>query len=127
MKTFTVILLTTIAVIVIILSALYMYAMDSPYRISSEDAKKRIQYKTIDVVLDVRTDLEVSTLGKYPRSIHIQSDDLEKMLPMEVPDKKSRILAYCNSGQRARLATEKMHRMGYENAVYIASGYSSLM
>ena len=127
MKISTVIIISIIAAIVIILSAFYMYAMDSPYRISSEDAKKRIQYRTIDVVLDVRTDLEVSTLGKYPGSVHIQSGDLEKMLPMEVPDKKARILAYCNSGQRARLATEKMHRMGYENAVYIAGGYWSLL
>ena len=40
---------------------LYSYAVDSPHRISSEDAKARIQNHQIDLILDVRTDLEPRT------------------------------------------------------------------
>jgi len=105
---------------------LYNYATDSPYRISSNDAKNRIKNKQVDVILDVRTDLERNTLGFYPGSVHIQSADLEKKMPGMFPNKDSRILAYCNTGHRARLATDKLHKLGYNNAVYISSTYKTL-
>jgi len=105
----------------------YQYAVDSPYRISSEKAKELIKENKIDVVLDVRTDTERSTLGYYPGSVHIQSADLEKRMASEYPNKDVRILAYCNSGHRARMATDKLHALGYKNAMYISSTYKSLI
>ena len=104
----------------------YQYAVESPYRITSTEAKQLLQTKQIDLVLDVRTDLERSTMGFYPNSIHIQSADLEKEMPKQYPDKNIRILAYCNTGHRARLATDKLHKLGYTNAKYISSQYTSL-
>ena len=104
----------------------YQYAVDSPYRISSEEAKQLLQTDQIDLMLDVRTDLERSTLGFYPNSVHIQSADLEKEMPKQYPDKNIRILAYCNTGHRARMATDKLHKLGYVNAKYISSQYTSL-
>ena len=115
------------AIVVCALYSLYRYAMDSPHRISSEEAKHRIESNQIDVILDVRTDLERATLGYYPGSVHIQSADLAAQIPHNYPDKNTRILAYCNSGHRARAATEKLHALGYTNAVYIASTYGSLL
>jgi len=101
--------------------------MDSPLRISSEVAKELLQNGKIDLVLDVRTNLERSNLGYYPGSVHIQSSDLEKRMPSEYPNKNINIIAYCNSGQRARIATEKLHELGYINAAYIASTYGTLL
>lgn len=115
-----------IALIGIILYFLYRYAMDSPYRIDAQEAKHLIKNNQVDLILDVRTDLEVQTLGSYPGSVHIQSADLEKEMPQRYPDKNIRIIAYCNSGQRARAATEKLHQMGYNNARYIVTTYLSL-
>ena len=86
-----------------------------------------LQAKKIDLILDVRTDAELKLLGYYPGSVHIQSADLEKRMETEYPDKSIRILAYCNSGQRARAATEKLHKLGYSNAVYIAGTHTTLM
>lgn len=106
---------------------LYRYAMDSPYRISTDDAKKLIQERKIDLILDVRTDAELSLLGFYPGSVHMQSEDLESQMSQRYPDKRIRILAYCNSGQRARAATDKLHALGYVNARYIAGTYQSLL
>jgi len=106
---------------------LYKYAMDSPYRITAEEAKRRIGDGDFDVILDVRTDVERATLGYYPNSVHIQSADLEKQMPAKYPNKLTRILAYCNSGQRARAATEKLHALGYTNSSYIATTYGALM
>ena len=106
---------------------LYKYAMESPYRITAEEAKRRIGDGDFDVILDVRTDVERATLGYYPNSVHIQSADLETQMPSKYPNKLTRILAYCNSGQRARAATEKLHALGYRNSSYIATTYVSLM
>ena len=105
----------------------YIYAMNSPYRIDAADAKRRVQDGEFDVILDVRTDVERATLGYYPNSVHIQSADLEEQMQRKFPSKNIRILAYCNSGQRARAATEKLHALGYKNSVYIATTYLALM
>ena len=105
---------------------LYHYAMNSPYRVSSEIAKILIKNNKLDIILDVRTQAEVKTLGAYPGSVNIQSADLEKMMPKMYPNKNNLILVYCNTGQRARNATEKLHELGYINAFYIASDYNSL-
>jgi rhodanese-related sulfurtransferase len=104
----------------------YNYAVNSKYRISSQEAKRRLQENKFDLILDVRTDLERSTLGFYPGSAHIQSADLEREMPRQFPTKTTRILAYCNTGHRARMATEKLHALGYKNSVYIATTYKSL-
>jgi rhodanese-related sulfurtransferase len=116
-----------VAFLTIIGVALYKYATDSPHRISSEEAKRRISAKEIDVVLDVRTDAERKTLGIYPGSLHIQSADLPVEAPKQLPNKKARILAYCNTGHRARMATDKLHELGYKNAVYISGQHTSLI
>jgi rhodanese-related sulfurtransferase len=110
-----------------VLYGLYRYAIDSPYRVSSDDAKKQIKNREIDVILDVRTDAELRLLGLYPGSVHVQSGDLEDHMAREYPDKTIRILLYCNTGQRARAATEKLRGLGYVNAVYIAGPYQSLL
>ena len=116
-----------VAFLTIIGVALYKYATDSPHRISSEEAKRRISAKEIDVVLDVRTDIERKMLGIYPDSLHIQSADLPVEAPKQLPNKKARILAYCNTGHRARMATDKLHELGYKNAVYISGQHTSLI
>lgn len=113
--------------IIIFVRAAYLYATDSPYRISSQKAKQLIQSGKFDVILDVRTDLERSSLGSYPGSVHIQSANLERVMPNLYPNKQTRILAYCNTGHRARMATDKLHALGYTNSVYISSGYTSIM
>lgn len=102
------------------------YSLGSRYRISAEEARRRIAEGRIDCVLDVRTAFERQRLGFYPGSLHIPSSELEAKVETLVPLKTSRLLVYCNTGQRARLATEKLHRLGYRNAVYIATPHTSL-
>jgi len=105
----------------------YQYAVFSPYRVSSEKAKDMIQNNNIDVILDVRTDMERSTLGYYPGSIHVPRADLEHRIMADYPNKDTRIIVYCNTGHRARMATDALQEMGYHNARYISSTYASLM
>jgi len=119
-------LIVSVVVIAALGYVAYTYAIDSPLRISSEAAKRLIQEHKIDLILDVRTDVERKTLGFYPGSVHIQSADLEARMPIDYPNKEIRILAYCNTGHRARLASEKLRAMGYVNARYISSTYTTL-
>lgn len=118
----------SIAVLLVVLVYFaYQYAVDSPHRIPAETGKALLKDKKIDLLLDVRTDLERKTLGFYPGSVHIQSADLDERMPREYPDKGIRILAYCNTGHRARMATDKLHKLGYKNVVYISSSYKTLL
>lgn len=105
----------------------YRYAVVSPYRIDADEARYMIAGGSVDVVLDVRTDFERQTLGSYPGSVHIPSADLETRMPQEYPNKDIGILVYCNTGHRARLATDKLVALGYKNTRYISSGYKSLL
>lgn len=122
---------TRVVWIVIVLVSLmyggYQYAVFSPYRVSSEKAKDMIQNNNIDVILDVRTEMERSTLGYYPGSIHVPRADLERRMMADYPNKDTRIIVYCNTGHRARMATDALQEMGYHNARYISSTYASLM
>ena len=122
--------ITAIIILVIFIGGaygFYRYAMDSQYRVSSETAKKLLADKQFDVVIDVRTLLERNTMGSYPGSVHIPSQELTKNMQMMFPNKETRVLVYCNTGQRARVATDIFQGMGYTNAVYIASGHRSIM
>lgn len=104
-----------VAFIAIILVSLHKYALDSPYRISSTEAKKRIAEKKIDIILDARTDWELTTFGAYPGSLHIQNGDINTK---QLPDKKARVLVFCNIGHTARVVADKLHTMGYKNTAY---------
>jgi rhodanese-related sulfurtransferase len=116
-----------IAVIAILLLVAFLYARSSPYLISATEAKERLQRKEIDAVIDVRTLFERQNLGYYPGSIHIPAANLTTELPARYPDRATRILIYCNTGQRARAATEKARALGYTNVRYISSSHLSLM
>lgn len=116
-----------IIVLVLLIYGGYQYAVFSPYRVSSENAKALLRNKQIDMVLDVRTYIERDRLGSYPGSISIQRADLEERMQREFPKKDTRILVYCNTGHRARMATDALQEMGYHNARYISSTYASLM
>ena len=102
------------------------YAYSSPLRISAEEAKQKLKTHDIDKVVDVRTDLEVKTLGSYPGSIHIPSAELPVRAASQL-GKQDRILLYCNTGQRARAAAETLQGLGYPNVRYIVGSYTSLM
>ncbi len=116
-------------IIVLILSIviLYNYSISSPNRISSKIGKMLIKNNKIDIILDVRTKLERDSIGFYPNSVHIPSSDLETEFVNKYPNKNIFILAYCNTGQRARKAVEKLEKLGYMNVMYISGIYTELL
>lgn len=100
------------------------YARYSVFKISIEDAKKLLlDPKT--VVIDVRTSLE-RKVGYYNNSIHIPASDIDNDFMKLNLNKNTNIIVYCNTGQRARRAAEKIFKLGYCNVRYIVESYLSL-
>ena len=120
-----------VALLLIIAPTIFYYFYDlavySSWRISAAEARRRISRGEFDVIVDVRTGVERNTLGYYPGSVHIPSSDLETRFPKLYINKEIRILLYCNTGHRARLAADKLHALGYFNTYYISSPHTSLI
>ena len=114
-----------------IVSALYsLYAFASYYTysganlISSDIAKQYINDKKITLIIDVRTNTEYN-LGHYPNSINIPVNQITKD-KLNYP-KDTGILVYCNTGQRARKASEIINSFGFTNVYYIAGTYKTII
>lgn len=84
-------------------------------QIGVEEAKKMMDEKNYDVILDVREQSEY-------RESHIPN---AKLLPLGaidegsaadvIPAEDSVVLVYCRSGRRSKIAAEQLAEMGYTN------------
>ena len=107
-----------------------IYSFASYYTFSGTDlleaseAKKKIKNGSIKTIIDVRTKPEWK-LGHYKDAVHIPVSEFSKE-KFNKMNKKSGVLVYCNTGQRARNAAEKLKLYGFEKVYYISSTYKSL-
>jgi phage shock protein E len=74
----------------------------------------------------VRTDIEYWA-GHYPGAVHIPAARLLEEAYQMLPNLEEGILVYCNTGQRARHATEVLRSLGYKNVYYVATAHWSLL
>jgi phage shock protein E len=116
-------------VLLLLLLAFYLNALanNSPHKISPAAAKRKRKQKKYDLILDVRTDAERTLVGHLRGDVHLPRDRLESTMPRKYPDRNLRILVYCNTGHRARMAVDTLQMMGYKNSEYITSTYKRLM
>jgi len=63
--------------------------------------------------------------GHYPKALHIPVNKINEKTTSELP--KKGLLVYCNTGQRARFAAEKLESLGFKDVSYIAGLYSTLL
>ena len=106
------------------LGALTVYTMTGSQLITSKKAKRLIKSGKIKRVIDVRTDTEWH-LGHYPGAVHIPVNKITKKTTSKLP--KKGLLVYCNTGQRARFAAEKLEKLGFKDVYYIAGLYTDLL
>lgn len=104
-------------------AAALAYTFTGENLVSASEAKKLIKSGKIKKVIDVRTSTEYR-LGHYPRALHLPVNKMNEKTTTELP--KKGLLVYCNTGQRARIAAEKLIDLGFEDVYYIAGHYSSL-
>ena len=113
--------------IAIIAYLVYAFMINPPQgpllRINPSEAKAR----RFGLIIDVRTPRERELHGYYPNSIPISLQTLQQEVPLDISNKNSWILVYCNSGNRASQAANILYNMGYRNVRYIAEPYTSLM
>lgn len=120
MKQRTSYLFATAVLIVVIVYLVYRYAINGFLYISADEARAKIAAKEIDVLVDVRTNMEYG-LGHASGAVHL-IEDVNRILP----DKAARILVYSNTSYGARDASEKLYGLGYKNVRYISGTYLSL-
>lgn len=113
--------------IIIIIISLIFYTYTGSQLISNKKAKKMIETKKIKYIIDVRTKYEFQ-MGHYPNALHLPVSNI-KQIKKKFPfiKKTDSILVYCNTGQRARSASETLNDLGYMNVFYIATTYHSLI
>jgi phage shock protein E len=126
MKAYMAIYFVIVPIIIgFIILQLYNYARSSPYLVTPEKAKQLIGSGAH--VLDVRTEMERETLGYYPGSYHTPMSNMDTIVTQLFPNKGTKLVVYCNTGQRARRAAEKLHELGYNNSVYIVGSHHTIM
>jgi rhodanese-related sulfurtransferase len=107
-------------------ASLAYYTFSGTNLITADQAKNLLKSKKVNHVIDVRTKAEWD-LGHYKGAIHIpRSEITKKRLKNKKINKDDIIIVYCNTGQRARMASHKMFQLGYRNVFYIAGHYSSI-
>jgi phage shock protein E len=106
------------------LTAALAYTYMGQNLVSSSEAKRLIKEGKIKKVIDVRTTTEYRT-GHYPKALHIPVDKINEKTTTELP--KKGLLVYCNTGQRARFAAEKLEELGFDDVYYIAGTYRGLL
>ena len=126
MNTNTILLIVvSVLAIALFLTLLKIYSLTGVYLIPSSQSKRLIKSGMITTVIDVRTQAEYET-SHYPNSINIPVHKINEDSTKDL-NKESYILIYCNTGQRARYAVNKMRKMGFKNVFYIDSTFESLL
>lgn len=96
---------------------------DTAYKkISAEEAKNIIDSEDV-IILDVRTPEEYNG-GHIENAVLLPVTEIPDKAEEILPDKDSKILVYCRSGNRSATAAKDLIRMGY-TSVYDFGGINS--
>ncbi len=104
-------------------AALAAYTLTGRNLVTSARAREMIRAGLIADVVDVRTATEFGA-GHYPGARHIPAGSIDARTTAGLAPRG--ILVYCNTGQRARFAAERLEALGFRDVYYIAGHYSSL-
>ena len=86
--------------------------------ISMQEAKECFETEEGYLILDVRREDEYET-GHIPGAVLLPNESIGDVPPGELPDMEQIIFVYCRSGNRSKLAAEKLANMGYTNIIEI--------
>jgi phage shock protein E len=100
------------------------YTYTGSQLITSRKAKNLIKSRKVKRVIDVRTTMEWR-LGHYPGALHLPVNKIGEKTTSKLP--KKGLLVYCNTGQRARYAAEKLIELGFKEVYYISGLYTDLL
>ena len=100
----------------------------------AEAARKRVREisvaETLEKVekganlIDVREDNEFAA-GHAKSAVHLGRGVIERDIVGRFPDKTTELVLYCGGGYRSALAAENLQKMGYENVLSMAGGWTA--
>jgi phage shock protein E len=108
---------------VVLAIMMYFYTMLGAGLVSARRARELIATRQVRTIVDVRTSTEFNT-GHYPGAVNVPVNRISDASTRTL--NRDGVLVYCNTGQRARLASQKLRALGFENVYYIAGTYHSL-
>ena len=85
-------------------------------QISQDEAKRIIDLKEDCILIGVREQEEYNE-GHIKGAILIPYTEIESKAPEMLPDKNKRILVYCRSGRRSKIAAQMLAELGYTNVL----------
>lgn len=66
------------------------------------------------ILIDVRSSMEYEQ-GHLSNAMNLDVDAIENYIEDKVPDKETKIIVYCRSGNRSATAASKLIDLGYKN------------
>ena len=84
--------------------------------ITAEKAKSIMDNEKDIVILDVREPSEYRT-GHIRNAKLLPLGSIPAMAAKELPDRNAKILVYCRSGGRSRVAAQQLIALGYTNVI----------
>ena len=85
-------------------------------KISMSEGIKRMKSDENFILLDVRRADEFAT-GHIPGAVNLPNEQIGKSEIPSLPDKNQTIYIYCRSGNRSKLAADKLLALGYTNLI----------
>ena len=83
-------------------------------QILPEEAKKIMDSETDIIILDVREQAEFDE-GHIPGAVLLSYTEIGEKAEAVLPDKNAKILVYCRSGRRSKIAAQALAKLGYTN------------
>jgi molybdopterin/thiamine biosynthesis adenylyltransferase/rhodanese-related sulfurtransferase len=90
--------------------------------VSLDELKRRLDAKEPYTVLDVR-EKEEYRAGFIPGAVSLPRGFLEQQVEGRIPDKSTKIIAYCAGGTRSALAAKTLAELGYTNVETANPGF----
>jgi len=90
--------------------------------VSLEEVKRRLDAKEPYTLLDVREKDELRA-GFIPGAVAIPRGFLEMQIEGRIPDRNTKIIAYCAGGTRSALAAKTLQELGYTNVETANPGF----
>ena len=85
-------------------------------QITMKEAKTIFEVPGDYIIVDVRRADEYAG-GHIPGAINVPNETIADTQSEALPDKNQTIYVYCRSGNRSRLAADKLAAMGYTNVI----------
>lgn len=91
--------------------------METTYeKISMSEGINRMKSDENFILLDVRRADEFA-MGHIPGAVNLPNEEIGKAEIPSLPDKNQTIYIYCRSGNRSKLAADKLLALGYTNLI----------